>query len=412
MTRQALSPARERVLLVTLAGIEFTHILDFMIMMPLGPQFRQIFSITDAQFGLLVSAYTLSAGASGLLASTYLDRFDRKPLLLALYGGFAVATLACGLADTYGVLMAARIAAGMFGGVLSALSQTIVADVVPFERRGRAMGVVMSAFSAATVAGVPLGLFVANALGWHATFVGIAAFSALLALSAAFSLPRMGQHVAFGRQQSMWSGVERVLGESNHWRAFSLSMLMMGAGFMVIPYITLYLQANVGVKAADVPLVYLCGGAATLVSARVFGRMTDALGKQRTFARLATVLCLPLLGLTLLPPVPLWAVLVTTTTLFVVMSGRMIPGMAMVSSAANPALRGTFMALNASAQSLAMGLAALVSGALMSRDANGHITGYALAGLAGCGLSLASVWLSTRLVMHTTDASAAEPPPP
>ena len=401
MTLQALAPRRERALLLTLAGIQFTHILDFMIMMPLGPQFRQIFSVSDAQFGLLVSAYTLSAGVSGLLASTYLDRFDRKPLLLALYGGFAVSTLACGLADTYAVLMAARVAAGLFGGVLSALSQTIVADVVPFERRGRAMGVVMSAFSAATVAGVPLGLFVANALGWHATFVGIAVLSMGLAASAAFSLPRMGQHVAYGRQQSMWSGVAQVLRDPNHLRAFAFSMLMMGAGFTVIPYITLYLQANVGVQAADVPWVYLAGGAATLVTARVFGRMTDAVGKSRMFARLATLLCLPLLGLTLLPPVPLWAVLTTTTVLFVVMSGRMIPGMALVTAAAHPALRGTFMALNAAAQSAAMGLAALASGALIGRDAHGHIEGYAVAGLVGCSLSLASVVLSRRLRLHT-----------
>lgn len=149
-------------MLLTLAGIQFTHILDFMIMMPLGPQLTQLFAITDAQFGLLVSAYTLSAGASGLLASTYIDRFGRKRLLLVLYGLFGLATLACGLAPTYGTLMVARILAGTFGGVLSALSQTIVADVVPFERRGRAMGIVMTSFSVSTVAGVPLGLILAQ----------------------------------------------------------------------------------------------------------------------------------------------------------------------------------------------------------------------------------------------------------
>jgi predicted MFS family arabinose efflux permease len=141
-----LSPKREFWLLITLAGIQFTHILDFMIMMPLGPQFTRIFTITDAQFGLLVSAYTLAAGASGLLAATYLDKFDRKKLLLALYVMFGLATLACGLAPTYYALMVARVLAGIFGGVLSALSQTIIADVIPFERRGRAMGIVMTSW--------------------------------------------------------------------------------------------------------------------------------------------------------------------------------------------------------------------------------------------------------------------------
>ena len=170
-----LSPKRELWLLLTLAGIQFTHILDFMIMMPLGPQLTRIFSITDAQFGMLVSAYTLAAGASGLIAATYLDKFDRKKLLLALYVLFGLATLACGLAPTYYSLMLARVLAGIFGGVLSALSQTIIADVIPFERRGRAMGIVMTSFSVSTVAGVPLGLFLAAHFSWHAPFFGIAA---------------------------------------------------------------------------------------------------------------------------------------------------------------------------------------------------------------------------------------------
>ena len=137
---QALTPSRERWVLLTLAGVQFTHILDFMIMMPLGPQFTQLLGISNAQFGLLVSAYTLSAGASGLIAAMYVDQFDRKRLLLVMYSLFGLATLACGLAPTYAWLMLARVAAGVFGGVLSALSQTIVADLVPFERRGRAMG--------------------------------------------------------------------------------------------------------------------------------------------------------------------------------------------------------------------------------------------------------------------------------
>ncbi len=172
-----LTPRRERWLLLTLAGIQFTHILDFMIMMPLGPQFTALFGISNAQFGLLVSAYTLSAGLSGLMAATYIDRFSRKQLLLTMYTLFGLATLACGLAPDYFWLMAARIAAGLFGGVLSALAQTIVADVIPFERRGRAMSVVMTSFSVSTVAGVPLGLFLAAHFNWHAPFLALPCWS-------------------------------------------------------------------------------------------------------------------------------------------------------------------------------------------------------------------------------------------
>lgn len=387
-------------MLLTLAGIQFTHILDFMIMMPLGPQFREIFNITDAQFGVLVSAYTLAAGLSGLAASTYVDRFDRKRLLLTMYGLFALATLACGLAPTYGFLMGARLAAGLFGGVLSALSQTIVADVVPFERRGRAMAVVMSAFSFSTVAGVPLGLVLANHLGWHATFVAIALLSGVLVAVAMFTMPPLRAHLAAAQGRSAWSGIRQVLADTNHLRAFAFSLAMMSAGFVAIPYITLYMRANVGLAADDIPYVYLVGGAATLVSARWVGRLSDRRGKVEVFSALAVALGVPLMALTLMPVWPLPAVLAVSTLLFVVMSGRMIPGMALVASAANPALRGTFMALNAATQSTAMGIAAFVGGQLISRGESGAVEGYWHAGAVGVICSLLSVWLARRLVLH------------
>lgn len=170
-----ISTGREWALLLILAGIQFTHILDFMIMMPLGPQLTQAFAISDAKFGLLVSAYTFAAGTSGLLASLYIDRFERRRLLLILYFLFALATLACGLAPTYETLMGARVAAGLFGGILSAMIQTIVADVVPFARRGKAMGIIMTSFSVSTVMGVPLGLFVAANSNWHTPFLALQA---------------------------------------------------------------------------------------------------------------------------------------------------------------------------------------------------------------------------------------------
>ena len=403
MTQQTLSASRERWLLITLAGIQFTHILDFMIMMPLGPQFREIFGISDAQFGLLVSAYTLAAGVSGLAASTYVDRFDRKRLLLTMYGLFALATLACGLAPTYEFLMGARLAAGLFGGVLSALSQTIVADVVPFERRGRAMAVVMSAFSFSTVAGVPLGLVVANHLGWHATFVSIAGLSGVLVVAAMLTMPPLAGHVAAARGRSAMSGIRQVLADGNHLRAFAFSLAMMSSGFLVIPYITLYMQANAGVAATDIPYIYLVGGAATLVSARLVGRLSDRLGKVQVFSALALALVVPLLGVTLMPAWPLTAVLAVSTMLFVVMSGRMIPGMAIVASAANPALRGTFMTLNSAAQATAMGVAAFVGGQLISRGENGLLVGYWHAALVGCVCSLVSIWLARGLVLHGSE---------
>jgi predicted MFS family arabinose efflux permease len=407
MTIPHLTPRRERWLLLTLAGIQFTHILDFMIMMPLGPQFTALFGISNAQFGLLVSAYTLSAGFSGLMAATYIDRFSRKQLLLGMYTLFGLATLACALAPDYVWLMVARVAAGLFGGVLSALSQTIVADVIPFERRGRAMSVVMTSFSVSTVAGVPLGLFLAAHFNWHAPFVGIAALVGLLALGAWRTLPRLDAHLHHPERVSVWRGIGQVLVEPNHLKAFAVSGLMMFAAFTVIPYITIYLQSNAGMQAAEVPWIYLCGGLATLLSARYFGRLTDQVGKVRMFQRLALAVTVPLMATTLSQGLPLWCLLVISTLLFTVMSGRMIPGMAMISSAALPRLRGTFMTLNSAVQSASMGLAALLAGLVIGRDAQGQLTLYWVAGLMGVVASLLSVWLAGHLRLHGASAQAA-----
>jgi len=403
----ALSPRRELWLLITLAGIQFTNILDFMIMMPLGPALTALFHISDAEFGMLVSAYTLAAGASGLAASTYIDRFDRKRLLMVLYGLFALSTLACGLAPTYGSLMVARIAAGIFGGVLSALSQTIVGDVIPYERRGRAMGVVMTSFSVSTVAGVPLGLFLAAHFGWHLPFILIAVLSVLFMVFAQVSMPSLKDHVAAQVHTSSWSRIRDVVVDRNHQRAFVFSALLMFAGFTVIPYITIYMQANVGMRADQIPYIYLCGGVATLLTARVVGRLADGWGKFKTFRVMAAAVLLPMLAITQLGQVAMGWVLLVSTLFFVGMSGRMIPGMAMLTSAANPALRGTFMTLNSAVQSAAMGLAALVGGYIISRDAAGMVQHYGVAALVGGVASLLTIVVGAGLQLHQT----AEPAP-
>ena len=397
-----MTPIRERWLLLTLAGIQFTHILDFMVMMPLGPQFTKVFDISDAQFGALVSAYTFAAGLSGLLASAYLDMFDRKRLLLVLYGAFTVATMACALSDTYGQFMVARIAAGLFGGVLSALSQTIIADVVPFERRGRAMGIVMSSFSVSTVAGVPIGLYLAANLSWHAPFWLVVGLSLVFMAIAAVAMPKLDAHLRLPDRSSMLGGIWATVRETNHLWAFLFTGLSVMTGFMVIPYITIYVDTNVGIPSTDIPGLYLIGGLATLISARVIGVLADKRGKVWIYQRLNWAVWLPLFAMTLMPPgTPLWVVALVYVLFFVVVSGRMIPGSAIVASAANPKRRGTFMALSGASQSLAMALGAVLGGLLISRDANGLVVGYWLTALVGFGLAALSLWVLTKVRMHT-----------
>ena len=403
-----LSARRERWLLLTLAAINFTHIVDFMIMMPLGPQFTALFGISDAQFGLLVSAYTLAAGASGLLATTYVDRFERKTLLLRLYVGFALATLACGLAPTYATLMLARVAAGLCGGVLGALVQTIVGDAIPFERRGRAMGVVMVAFSLATVAGVPASLWLATALSWHAPFIAIALVSLAIGAAALWTLPRLGDHLVARRGgDSPITSLLAVLREPNHWRAFALTTLMMAGGFSIPPYLTIYATVNLKIPMEQIPLIYLAGGVATIFSSRLWGVLTDRWGKVQTFRLVSLCAVVPMLAVTHLPgATSLAGYLVATTLLFIFMSGRMVPGMAIVTSATAGPLRGTFMSLNGAVQSLAMGVAAFVGGLLIHRDAAGLVQGYGHAGWLAAVLTLLSVAWVTRVQLNRVAVAA------
>ncbi|MFY8080918.1 MAG: MFS transporter [Limnohabitans sp.] len=399
-----LTPKRERWLLLTLASIQFTSVLDFMIMMPLGPQLTELFGISAGEFGFLVSAYTFAAGLSGLLAATYIDRFGRKRMMLTLYPLFGVAALACSFAPTFAWLMLARVASGFFGGVLMALSQTIVAEVIPFERRGRAMGVVMTSFSVATVAGVPLSLFLASHFNWHAPFLAIALMVSVCALGAAKTLPSLKGHLAAhpsgDSAPNMLANLRLVLVDPNHLRAYAMSASMVFAGFAVIPYIALYLQGNAGFKPEQIPYVYLTGGICTLISARLIGHWSDRAGKAYAFRRLALLMPLPLLAMTLSADLPMVGVLLVSSMLFVVMSGRMIPGMALIGASADPRRRGSFMTLNSAVQSLAMGLAALVGGQILGRDGNGHLTHYWMAALLGGGASLLSFVLASKLRLH------------
>ncbi len=399
-----LKPSQERLLLFVLASIQFTNIVDFMVMMPLGPQLTRTFAISDARFGALVSAYTLAAGAAGLAASLVIDRFERKRLVLILYAGFALSTLACGLATSYGALMAARITAGAFGGVLGAMVQTIIGDVIPFERRGRAMGVVMGAFSLSTVAGVPGSLWLAEHLGWHWPFIAIAAGSAIVAVLAWRVMPVYRQAPM---ELSPLGALKATVSEPNHWRAVILSALLMGSSFAIIPYITIYSVSTVGIATADIPLVYLAGGVATFFTARLFGSLTDRWGKVPTFRLVVLSAAVPMLVLTHLGTTPLPIYLVVSTAFFILASGRMVPGMAIVTSAAQPRLRGTFMSLQGCVQSAAMGVASIVGGLLISRADDGRVLGYGRAGWLALAFSLIAVWLVSRVRLHETGRGSA-----
>jgi predicted MFS family arabinose efflux permease len=407
----SLPPKQERHFLLVLSAIQFTHILDFMIMMPLGPQLIRVLQIDTHQFGLLLSSYTFTAAASGLLAAAYVDRFDRRTLMLSLYGLFILATLCCGLAPNFTFLLAARALAGAFGGILGAMVQTMVADVIPFERRGQAMGTVMAAFSLSTVAGVPLGLFLAShmgGLGWRAPFFFIVLLSGAVFIAAHRWLPSLTSHLQRGPQGNVFRQIHAVAKEPNHQRAYLFMSLLMFGGFTVVPYIALYYTANLGLQDNFIALVYLCGGAATFFTSRLIGRLADRHGKQRVFRIIAVAAFVPILVTTHLVPVPWWLVLMNSTVFFILVPGRFIPGMAMITAASAPQVRGTFMSLGSSVQMMSSGLASLVAGLIISRNPAGQIEHFNLVGYLAVACGIASLLVVRRLSVAQPSAAAVQ----
>jgi predicted MFS family arabinose efflux permease len=385
------------VLLLTLAAIQFTHIVDFMIMMPLGPQFMRLFGIGPQQFGFLVSAYTFAAAGSGFLAAFVIDRYDRKRALLALYAGFIGATALCGLAPNYPTLVAARIVAGAFGGVIGALVLSIVADLVPYARRAAATAIVASAFSLASVAGVPAGLWIAARWNWRMPFLVLAVASIPVGLAAARILPPLREHLGTGERRHPLAQARAIFGVPNHWRAFAFTLALMFAGFTVIPFISPYNVANVGVAESDLALLYFAGGLATLFTSIAIGRLADRHGKVRVFTLIALGSLAPILLTTHLPRVPLAAAVASSVLFFVLVTGRFGPGMALVTGGAEPRLRGSFMSFNASIQQFGAGLAALTSGLIVGRAADGALTGYGTVGWLAAGCTLLAIWLARRI---------------
>lgn len=391
-----LSPARERIVLLTLMALQFIMIVDFMIMMPLSSQLMAVFHIQPAQFGLLVSSYSIAAGVSSLLASSLGDRFDRRNALLWAFVGLLVATLACAYANTFELLLIARIIAGFFGGVLSSIVMAIVGDVFPIQKRGKAMGIVMLAFSLAAIAGVPLGLFIANHFSWQTPFSVLAIGSVIVLIVAYKIIPSVTGHLNQPRVNFFQSYVE-LFSVPNHWWAFITSCLVMIAGFLVIPFIAPTMVANTRMTDALLPYIYLAGGAATLVTRPWIGRMTDKHAHWKVLAITSLASFIPVIFITQTLQTSFALQLVFSTLFFVFVSGRFIPASALITASCEPRFRGRVMAFSSAVQNLGSGFAALIAGAIMVKTESGHILHYDWVGYIACAVSLVAIWAATKV---------------
>jgi predicted MFS family arabinose efflux permease len=388
-------------LLFVLVSVQFTHVLDFVIMMPLGPQLMRVFDITTQEFGLVVSSYTFAAGISGVIGAFFIDRFCRRKALLFLYTGFTIGTFLCGIAPNYVFLSAARVVAGCFGGIMGATVMAIIGDAIPESWPGAATGTIMSAFSIASIIGVPLGLYLAEHFGWNSTFLFIGALS-LIALGLAFkTLPPLSGHLAkrIEPEHPIQDMIELV-SVPEHARALLFMVVLMVAGFTVIPYLSPYFVGNVGLEESDLKYVYLFGGIATIVTSRLVGKLADRFGALKMFTIMSVVSIVPIFLITTASHIPLWVALIITTCFMIAMNGRFVPAMTLLNAAVESRRRGSFMSINSSCQQLASGAASFGAGLIMGKAADGSITNFWIVGAIAIFATVICIMLA-RLVKPT-----------
>ncbi|AQG82585.1 sugar transporter [Spirosoma montaniterrae] len=387
--------------------------MDFMIMMPMGPQLMRHFGIGPQAFSFLVSAYSLSAGVSGFTAAFFVDRFPRKHVLVTAYAGFLVGTVACGVAPTYEWLAVARLLAGLFGGVLGAQVLSIVGDTFPYERRAQAMSIVMTAFSVASVVGVPFGLWLATTLSWHAPFLVVAGLGIVVLFLLWRFVPRLDGHLIKGEKRPHPLAVlTNILKTPNQLRALWLTTTIMLGHFSIIPFIAPYLVANAGFGENHLYLIYLVGGLLTIFTAPVVGKLADQRGKYPIFVIFALLSLIPIYLITNLTSGSLVVVLFVSGLFFIFSNGRLIPTQAMTASVVLAQQRGGFMSINSSVQLLAQAIATYGAGLIIQKTPTGQLLHYSTVGYLAMIAIFASVFIARTVKPVSEAAEPSEPSEP
>jgi predicted MFS family arabinose efflux permease len=391
--------AYQKIVVAMLAFLQFAVIVDFMLMSPLGAMIIPKLGIDTAQFGLVVSAYAFSAGIAGLLTAGLADRYDRKKLLLFFYTGFLLGTLWCGLANSYPMLLLARIVTGLFGGVIGSVVLAISTDLFPAHMRGRVMGLIQTAFAASQVLGIPIGLYLANRWDWHMPFLAMAGFGLAGGLLIARKMQPVNAHLALPQEHSPWMHLYHTVTERRYLLAFAITAVVTTGGFMLMPFSSAYIVNNLAVDMHQLPMVYLITGVCTIFFGPMIGKAADSFGKFRVFAFGTVVSIVMVLIFTRLEAVSLPALIFINSLMFIGIFSRMIPFQALVSTVPAASQRGSFNAISASIQQLAGGIASVIAGHIVTVGADGKLQHFDRIGDVMVGtalLALALLWALQR----------------
>lgn len=387
----------ESFVIIILALTVFTVVLDFMVLAPLGAQLLRILDISPAQFGLVVSAYAFSAGASGLLAAGFADRYDRKKLLLFFYSGFIVGTLLCGLANSYNLLLFARIFTGIFGGVISSISFAIITDIFIVEKRGRVMGFVQMSFGVSQVLGIPIGLYLAHQFDWHAPFIAIVILSILIFLVIIKWLKPVNAHLKVQTDKNALVHMFHTITNKQYLLGFSAMALISIGGYLIMPLSSAYLVNNIKITDAQLPLVFMFTGMFSLITGPLVGRWSDQYGKIRLFLIGSLITIVMVFIYTNMPAWPLYLVTIINILLFIGVSSRMISGSALITQLPELKDRGAFMGVNSSLQQISGGIGSVIAGLIVIQNSDGTLMHFDYVGYLTIALLCICMYLMYRI---------------
>ena len=387
----------QKIVVAMLAFLQFAVILDFMLMSPLGAVIMPALNIGPMEFGLVVSAYAFSAGASGLLTAGFADRYDRKKLLLFFYTGFILGTVWCGLAQSFESLLAARVVTGLFGGVIGSIVLAISTDLFPPQMRGRVMGLIQTAFAASQVLGIPIGIYLSNKWDWHVPFLAMAAFGLAGGLLVAWKMQPVNAHLGQPQRHSPWAHLYHTVTVPRHLLAFSITALLTTGGFMLMPFSSAYIVNNLGIDMHHLPTVYLITGVCTIFVGPLIGKASDQRGKWPVFVFGTALSMVMVVVYTHLGTIPMWALVAVNALMFVGIFSRMIPYQAMAASVPPAAQRGAFNAIGASIQQLSGGVASVVAGHIVTQAPDGRLQHFSVIGYVVVATSLVALALVWRL---------------
>ena len=379
--------------------MNFTHIIDSMLIMPLGDTFISEFGISASQYSWLVSAYALAASISCILGIVFLDRLPRKNALLFLYGGFAIGTYLCSLCTTYETLITLRAATGFFGGMIGALVLSIISDLFPFKERGAAMGVLFASFSAASALGVPFGIYLAAKGSWQIPFMVLGLLGVVMAAIIFFTFPAMNDHIKLQpkKRKSLLQILGNVLGDKNQVYALTAGFVLIMGHFMIIPFISPFMIKNIGLTQIEVAYQFFAGGIATSITSPIIGKMTDKYGVMKVFITVMVISWIPTILITHLTTVPLSIAVSLVAFFFIFGSGRMISPNTIITAAASTETRGSFMSLKSALQQLAIAATAFISGTIVTVGTDGKYHNYNYTGYIAIFFCIITIYLVSKI---------------